>query len=103
MSSGHENSNVSSNHVNSNIIYQFKSDTFDESMKNLNEKLANKSSINGDFFDVLVSIKDLEKQIKIHEKQTIVMCCIFFVCLFCFFRRMSCCTCIFVNYGLFCG
>ena len=73
MSNGQEHSNVSSNHVNSNIVYQFKSDTFDESMKNLNEKLANKSSINDDSFDLLVSIKDLEKQIKIHEKQTVVM------------------------------
>ena len=100
MSSGHEHVNVSSHRVNSNIIYQFKSDTFDESMKNLNEKLANKSSINGDFFDILVAIKDLEKQIKIHEKQTIVMWDMFFVRLFCTWQQ-GCLFC-FGCYVVFC-
>ena len=54
-------------------IYEFKRDVFDESNKVLKKKVENTKNLSNDeMFDVLVSIKDLEKEMRIHQQEITV-------------------------------
>ena len=54
-------------------IYEFQCDIFDKSHEILKTKVNNGKNLSKDeCFDLLISIKDLEKEIKMHEKEITV-------------------------------
>ena len=57
-------------------IYEFQRDIFDQSSEILEKKVNNSKNVSSDeCFDMLVSIKNLEKQMKIHEQEIAVCVC----------------------------